>query len=265
VTTEVWPGSPEELLEAQRVLAAAAPEPWRPPPPPYAIGACVVVFARGTTGRGARGDPAWAAAAVLRRQRTLSDSTVTTAASGPYLPGLLALREGPCLEAALRALPCAPDVLLVDATGRDHPRRAGLAVQLGAVINLPTVGVTHRPLCAQGPWPSADRGAHSPLRLENGECVGAWLRTRTGARPLAVHPAWRTTLKVAIDAVLCATRGHRTPEPLRRARRLARLARAEMVDAQRLLRAHPGNAGDQRARRVGSAAPRSKGGRHAAS
>ncbi|MBV8941103.1 MAG: endonuclease V [Solirubrobacterales bacterium] len=43
-------------------------------------------------------------------------------------PGTLALREGRLLEAAVRALPAMPDVLLVNATGRDHPRGAGLAV-----------------------------------------------------------------------------------------------------------------------------------------
>jgi deoxyribonuclease V len=125
----------------------------------------------------------------------------------------------------VRALPVAPDVLLVDATGADHPRRAGLAIQLGAVTGLATVGVTHRPLLAEGAWPPDARGAHAPLSLD-GACVGAWLRTRAGARPVAVHPAWRTTLDVAIDVVLSCSRGHRTPEPLRRARRLARIARA---------------------------------------
>jgi deoxyribonuclease V len=146
-------------------------------------------------------------------------------AAGPYLPGLLALREGPCLEAAVRALPFTPDVLLVDATGRDHPRRAGLALHLGAVTGLPTVGVTHRPLLAQGAWPEDERGAHAPLTLDE-SVVGAWLRTRRGARPVAVHPGWRTTLAVAIDVTLHASLGHRTPEVLRHARHLARIARA---------------------------------------
>jgi deoxyribonuclease V len=54
---------------------------------------------------------------------------VSGEAGAPYLPGLLALREGALLEAAVRALPRPPEVLLVDATGRDHPRRAGLATQ----------------------------------------------------------------------------------------------------------------------------------------
>jgi hypothetical protein len=57
--------------------------------------------------------------------------------------------EGPLLEAAVRALPAQPDVLLVDATGRDHPRRGGLALHLGAALDLPTVGVTHRPPVAE--------------------------------------------------------------------------------------------------------------------
>ena len=124
-----------------------------------------------------------------------------------------------------RGLAVAPDVLLVDATGRDHPRRAGLALHLGAVLDLPTVGVTHRALLAGGPWPDDVRGASSPLLLDN-EPVGAWLRTRSGTRPVAVHAGWRTTVEVAVEVVLAALGRHRTPEPLRHARHLARVARS---------------------------------------
>jgi deoxyribonuclease V len=137
---------------------------------------------------------------------------------------LLALREGPLLEAAVRALAEPFDVLLVNATGRDHPRRAGLAVHLGAVLELPTVGVTHRPLLATGAWPGDTRGSTAPLELD-GELVGHWVRTRAGTRPLAVHAAWRTDPELATRLVLdqCRTR---TPEPLRQARRVARRARS---------------------------------------
>lgn len=222
----MWPASPEELIEAQHALAAADPERWYPATAgSLAIGACAVVFPRGLAGPGEPGDPAWAAAVVLLRRRVVAEATVAGAAGGPYVPGLLALREGPCLEAAVRALPLVPDVLLVDATGADHPRRAGLALHIGAVTGLPTVGVTHRPLLAQGAWPEDARGAHSPLTIK-GEVVGAWLRTRKGARPVAVHPAWRTTLDDALDVVSAAARGHRTPEALRHARNRARIARA---------------------------------------
>jgi deoxyribonuclease V len=220
----VWPASPEELIEVQTALARAVTEPWNRPREALAVGACAIVFPRGLTGRGARGDPAWAGAAVLLRRSIVTQATIAGYAAGPYVPGLLALREGPGLEAAVRALDVTPDVLLVDATGRDHPRRAGLALHLGSVTGLPTVGVTHRPLLAQGAWPDDVRGAHAPL-THDASVVGAWLRTRTGARPLAVHPGWRTTLEDAIEVVLSASRGHRTPEPLRFARHLARIAR----------------------------------------
>jgi deoxyribonuclease V len=220
-----WPGSPEQLVEEQLALADARPEPWRPDGRPEDAGGCFLCFARGKRGPGARGDRGWAGAALLRSGR--ADTVVATGeADAPYVPGLLALREGPLLERAVRALPELPTVLLVDATGRDHPRRAGLALHLGAVLDVPTVGVTHRPLLADGDWPPDERGARAPLFLD-GELVAYWARTRRGTRPLACHAAWRTDPETAVEIVLAYTGRRRTPEPLRRARTAARRARAE--------------------------------------
>jgi deoxyribonuclease V len=215
---EEWPSTPEELIEEQLRLAALDPEPWRFEPGTRICGV-FVCFARGSGGPGRAGDAAWAAASI-------DDEAVLVEgrAGAPYEPGMLALREAPLLGAAVRALARLPDVLLVDATGRDHPRRAGLALHLGAVLNLPTIGVTHRPLVAEGEWPPDERGAGSPLILD-GEPVGHWLRTRAGTRPLAVHAAWRTDPETAAEVVLSTSRV-RTPEPLRQARRRAREARA---------------------------------------
>jgi deoxyribonuclease V len=220
-----WPATAEELAARQEELAACRPPPWTPAPA-RAVGGCFVCFPRGETGLGRRGDRAWAAAAVSSGvPASPAVAVVKGEAGAPYVPGLLGLREGALLEAAVRALPRAPDVLLVDATGRDHPRRAGLATHLGAVLGLPTVGVTHRPLLAQGDWPPERRGATAPLRIGE-ETVGCWLRIRAGVRPLAVHPAWRTDLDAAVTVVLEATWRVRAPEPLRVARTAARRARA---------------------------------------
>jgi deoxyribonuclease V len=212
-----WPHTREELIEEQSRLGGLAAATWRFEREAR-VGGVFLCFARGERGPGQAGDPAWTAACVDR-----GATVVPGHAGSPYEPGLLALREGELLETAVRALPELPDALLVDATGRDHPRRAGLALQLGAVLGLPTVGVTHRPLVAQGECPADERGARSPLLL-GGELVGYWLRTRVGTRPLAVHAAWRTDPEAAADVALSASRA-RTPEPLRRARRLAREAR----------------------------------------
>lgn len=220
-----WPASPEELVRSQAALGRAEAPPWRPERAGLSAAGCFVCFPRGAGGRGSAGDAGYAAAALVRDGHLAATAVVTGEAGAPYEPGLLALREGPLLEAAVRTLPEPAEVVLVNGTGRDHPRRAGLALHLGAILGLPTVGVTHRPLEAEGAWPGESRGAASPLVLD-GELVGYWLRTRRGARPLAVHAAWRTDPAAAIEAVLDTTRGARTPEPLRQARRLARLARA---------------------------------------
>jgi deoxyribonuclease V len=141
-----------------------------------------------------------------------------------YDPGHLALREGPLLESAILALPARPDVLLVNATGRDHARRAGLALHLGARLDLPSVGVTNRLLVATGPWPADAPRAQSPFRLQD-EIVGYWVRARRGTRPLAVHAGWRTDAATAREIVLACIARARTPEPLRAARRAAREGR----------------------------------------
>jgi deoxyribonuclease V len=145
-------------------------------------------------------------------RRQAGSAVVEGVAAAPYEPGLLALREGPLLEAALRALPEMPEVVMANASGRDHPRGAGLALHLGAVLGLPSVGVTDRPLLGL---------------ILGGKEVAREVHTRAGARPVVVHSGWRTDLDCAVSVVLGSTRRARTPEPLRRARRAARQARAE--------------------------------------
>jgi deoxyribonuclease V len=221
----MWPDDAESLVAYQDRLSRSSGEPWRPVGGELLAGGCWVCFPRGLTGRGAAGDAAWAAAVVLRDEAVVENRVVTGVTGAPYVPGLLALRTGPVMEEAVRGLGTRPDVLLLDASGRDHPRRAGLALHLGAVLGVPTVGITHRPLLAEGPWPGNRRGDTSPLRIGD-TVVACWLRTRPGVRPLVVHPGWSVDLATAVDVVIRTAVRRRTPEPLRRARELARRARA---------------------------------------
>jgi deoxyribonuclease V len=208
----MWPTTTQDLEHLQRQLAErATQEPlWIPPNDnrPPRVGAVFL----------ATGDPAFAAAVITLEGTTGEQAVVHAKLRAPYAPGLLALRQGPLLEQAVNQLKQRPEVLVVNATGRDHPRRAGLALHLGAVCDLPTIGVTDRPLVATAPEPG-------PLLLE-GELVGYSVRTRPNLRPLIVHAAWRTDPDTARAIVLSQITNARTPDPLREARRLARTARS---------------------------------------
>ncbi len=225
--TAQWPERADMLDTEQRRLAALAPPAWPVPEGAVAVGGVFLAFARGEQGPGRAGDRGWVAAAVVdcRSGRTRGSACVPCVAGAAYEAGRMALREGPSLAAAVRALSLPPDVLMVDATGRDHPRRAGLALHLGALLELPSIGVTHRPLMASGEPPADAHGATSPLTLD-GEVVGFWLRTQPGVRPVAVHAGWRTDPATAVRLALACSGHARTPEPLRRARVLARTTRA---------------------------------------
>ena len=230
---EPWPRTPAELEAEQYRLGQTAGPVWRPQGLGISgatdsfptIGASFVCFGRGGAGPGAAGDAGWAAAAGFAAGAFAFSAVVQGRAPAAYAPGHLALREGALHEAALRALPNLPELLLVDATGRDHPRRAGLALHLGARLGVPSLGVTNRLLVATGAPPPDVAGAATPFLLE-GEVVGWWLCVRRGVRPLAVHAAWRTDPETALAIVRSCLGRTRTPEPLRTARRLAREERS---------------------------------------
>ncbi|MDD4932301.1 MAG: endonuclease V [Methylacidiphilaceae bacterium] len=220
-----WPATVEELVGLQESLDEATGEPWIPPERPLLVAGCFVCFSRGRAGAGHAGEAGWAAAALLRSGRLVSVGLARGVAGAAYEPGLLALREGLLLEEALEGLPERPDLLLVNATGRDHPRGAGLALHLGARLGLPSVGVTRNPLLAAGDLPAEPRGSLSPLFLA-GSPVAYWVRTQRGKAALVAHAGWRTGAETAAELVLALTPRYRTPEPLRQARRLAREARS---------------------------------------
>jgi deoxyribonuclease V len=184
------------------------------------VGACAVVF-----GRAGRDDLGWAAAVVEERCELIAAATHVARVEAPFVAGTLALREGPILERVYRKLARRPDVLLVAAAGRDHPRGAGLALHLGAVLDVPTAGVTDDPLLATGDAPARAWGSTAPLRL-GGEVVALLVRTRGGTKPVVAHAAWRTSAEVAAEIVLGSCSLARWPEPMREARRLARTLRA---------------------------------------
>lgn len=211
-----WPATAADLAREQERIASLSCQPWVPPPGALRVGACAVVF-----GPAGRDDTGYGAAAVVEAGEVIATSTHVARVGAPFQPGRLALREGPILEMLVRRLLRRPDVLLVAAAGRDHPQGAGLALHLGAALDLPTVGVTDAPLLATGDEPSGARASRAPLRVGS-DLVGYRVRTREGTKPVVAHAAWRTSAEIAADIVLGSCALPRWPEPMRVARRLAR-------------------------------------------
>ena len=163
------------------------------------------------------------AAVVLLSYPALNPFQAATAerpVSFPYVPGLLAFREGPVVLAALERLDHRPDVAMFDAQGLAHPRRMGLATHLGVLLDMPTVGCAKSRLCGVHAEPGEEKGSWEPL-VDGDEVIGAVVRTRSRVRPVFVSVGHRVDLETAVSLVLgCAPR-YRLPEPTRWAHRVA--------------------------------------------
>ena len=116
--------------------------------------------------------------------------------------------------AACEKLAVTPDLILVDGQGIAHPRRMGLASHLGLFLNTPTIGCAKSRLCGSHKEPGVETGSCAEL-VDNGEAIGAALRTKLGANPVYVSIGHKVDLKTAIHWVLECCRGYRIPEPLR--------------------------------------------------
>ena len=139
----------------------------------------------------------------------------------PYIPGLLSFRESPLILAACEKLCNVPDLVLIDGQGIAHPRRVGLASHVGLFLDLPTIGCAKSILCGRHRPVGEEAGSHAEL-LDNGELIGAALRTKSRVRPVYVSVGHRIDLASALQWVIRCCHGYRLPEPTR----LAHLAAA---------------------------------------
>jgi deoxyribonuclease V len=141
-------------------------------------------------------------------KEVLEQVAVRTRVRFPYISGYLGFREVPPFASVLRALKSPPDVVLVDGHGVLHPRRFGVACQLGVALDVPAVGCAKRVLVGR---PS---GRSEALQID-GERLGWALRPDMGSRPAIVSPAHRVGVERARRLVTPLLR-HQMPEPIRR-------------------------------------------------
>lgn len=161
----------------------------------------------------------------------------------PYIPGLLAFREGGPILAAFEGLECDPDLALFDGSGRIHYREAGLATHVGVTLDLPAVGVAKRLLCGEPTAslePKLDTGTTVPIAaddevegVENGTVIGYAVQTRQFegqdryVNPVYVSPGHRVGAETAADLALRCCRGYKLPEPIRLADQHADAVKAD--------------------------------------
>lgn len=156
----------------------------------------------------------------------IDSTTVHGAISFPYLPGLFSFREGPILLEAFHHLKVKPDLLLFDGHGIAHPKRFGLASHLGLWLDLPTIGCARTSLLGNEKPSGPSKGDFTWV-YQDGEKVGAVLRTRELVKPVFVSPGHRIDLPTSIEIVLATCLHSRIPEPLRIAHHLSQCRRLE--------------------------------------
>jgi deoxyribonuclease V len=144
----------------------------------------------------------------------------------PYIPGLLAFREIPSVAAALRKVETPVDAVIFDAQGLAHPRRLGLASNLGIYMDVPSVGCAKSRLVGRYEEPGPKKGESADL-VDRGEVIGKVVRTRDGVSPVFVSVGDKTDLESAVALVLACCTRYRLPEPTRQAHNAANRLRRE--------------------------------------
>ena len=176
-------------------------------------------------------DRAVSAAVAIRDGEVVEYASATTPLSIPYVPGLLAFREGEPMLAALDALEAEPDLLVCDGSGRIHFREAGVATHVGVLLDVPSVGVAKSLLCGEPDEPTAERpaGWRTPIRADgsvetaapdSGTVIGHAYQSRQypnsrRVNPLYVSPGHRVSPGTTVEFVEALCAGYKLPEPTR--------------------------------------------------
>src|SRR3990167_1280390 len=147
----------------------------------------------------------------IERVYTVSDEKF------PYIPGLLAFREGPAIIETFKRLRQRPDLLIIDGQGIAHPRGFGIACHVGVLLDIPAMGIAKKRLYGKYAEPGEKRGSWSPLLSKEGDVIGSVLRTRDNTKPVFVSPGHKIDMESAREIALVCARGYRIPEPTRRA------------------------------------------------
>ncbi|GBF79736.1 deoxyribonuclease V [Aphanothece sacrum] len=152
--------------------------------------------------------------------KLVESQTAVISTTFPYVPGFLSFREIPALLKALEKLKTIPNIILCDGQGIAHPRRLGIASHLGVLIDVPTIGVAKSLFIGKHEEIPLEKGSWKPL-IDQGEVIGAVLRSRTNVKPIYVSIGHKISLPTALNYVMGCLTKYRLPETTRLADKLA--------------------------------------------
>ena len=210
-----WDVTPKEAIALQRALANKVRTETLAQPVRHIAGIDVSI----------RGDRFQTAITVLSYPDLdlLEKATCQGDVPFPYIPGLLSFREMPAIMPALEQLSIVPDIFMTDSQGLAHPRRFGLACHLGVWLGRPAFGVAKTRFIGHHDELPEEKGSAVDL-LDNGECIGQVVRTRSKVKPVYVSIGHRVTLQEAVALTLGSATRYKIPEPTRLAHLIASVA-----------------------------------------
>jgi len=150
----------------------------------------------------------------------------------PYIPTYLNFREGKAIASVFTKLENKPDMIMFDSCGINHPIRAGMASYFGAVMDIPTIGVSKKILCGSSETP-VEVGVSEQLIYKD-EKVGWVLKSNRRSNPIIVAPGHRVSVGTSLEIVKHCLKGYKRPEPTRLAHMYAGEAKKEILERREM-------------------------------
>ena len=201
-----WELTPEEAIQAQRELRERIELSWDHKR---------IVKTVGGVDMGISGELARCAIVVLSfpELTPLQGVTAEVPLVFPYIPGLLAFREGPAVLAAWDKLTIEPDLMMFDGQGIAHPRGIGIASHIGILLEKPSIGVAKSRLYGRHEPVGPARDDRAVLHDNHGNVIGSVLRTKEKTNPLYISPGHLIDVEHAVEFVFACCTSYRLPEP----------------------------------------------------
>jgi len=156
----------------------------------------------------------------FRKCREVWNLTTKMDVNFPYISTYLSFREFPVIKRLIERAEerFSAGVVLIDGSGILHPRGVGLAAHTGALLNIPTIGVTKNLLCGRLKY--KDRGIEVLVDKMSERRMGYALVSGSAKKPIYISPGYGIGVDEALAVVkkLCT---HKIPEPVRRAHIIA--------------------------------------------